>query len=606
MARPQSKCVSTRPEAAETAQPVAQAPAQRILVAEDSPVTQDLLKLVLRQRGHQVDIASDGEEALAALKRASYDVVLMDLHLPKMDGLQVAAAFRAGQGDEQAPRFVAITADVKGLLAHAADCETFDEVVPKPFDLNDIFKVIEGDADAAAPSPAPAAGPQDASVDSVKIPTASRNSSRLEGLGHEFLRWPEDFASDRLSARGLQASLGDGSFDAILLCEPATVDDLGQIWKTKSLHLLPVIDLTGALGARADLDASKLANDDAARVGELIAVFHERRKRLHGDLLYSDDLGDKLLGRAFVAGRQLQPAYDPAARSLVAYNVLLASDQVESEVDKLIKSGFLSEVFFDRFHVCDRCGSSRFNIREECPQCRSPQMTEEAYLHHFRCAYQGPESDFRQGDDLVCPKCRQELSHFSVDYDKPGSMVSCGGCGHATSEPSVGFVCIDCQAHSDGDAIRVRDVQAYSLTERAVDYLQSGRALLGHRQGALRFAELPIDLIVALNGELKRHEEEGTPFAFLDISYDKAREVEHEAGPRQFSQARDLVLENMRNIVRKQDRVVKGQSYDFALMAGADADEVRKTVNDLREEATNAVRFDLGVTIQVYGPEDFA
>ena len=58
--------------------------------------------------------------------------------------------------------------------------------------------------------------------------------------------------------------------------------------------------------------------------------------------------------------------------------------------------------------------------------------------------------------------------------------------------------------------------------------------------------------------------------------------------------------------MRKQDRVVKGQSYDFALMPGADADEVRNTLNDLREEATNAVRFDLGVSIQVYGPEDFA
>ncbi|MEE8575844.1 MAG: response regulator, partial [candidate division Zixibacteria bacterium] len=61
--------------------------AQRILVAEDSPVTQDLLKLVLEERGHHVEVVADGEAALAELKVNTYDVVLMDFHLPKMDGL---------------------------------------------------------------------------------------------------------------------------------------------------------------------------------------------------------------------------------------------------------------------------------------------------------------------------------------------------------------------------------------------------------------------------------------------------------------------------------------------------------------------------------------
>lgn len=64
---------------------------QRILVADDSEVTQDLLKLLLTQRGHEVDVVSDGEEALKALRSHDYDVVLMDFHLHGMDGLEFAS-----------------------------------------------------------------------------------------------------------------------------------------------------------------------------------------------------------------------------------------------------------------------------------------------------------------------------------------------------------------------------------------------------------------------------------------------------------------------------------------------------------------------------------
>ena len=55
---------------------------RRVLVAEDSPTTHEILKLLLTQRGHHVDIATDGEQALEALRRNHYDVALLDFHLP--------------------------------------------------------------------------------------------------------------------------------------------------------------------------------------------------------------------------------------------------------------------------------------------------------------------------------------------------------------------------------------------------------------------------------------------------------------------------------------------------------------------------------------------
>ena len=76
---------ATASNLAPTSHPLA---GRRVLVAEDSPTTHEILKLLLTQRGHHVDIAIDGEQALEALRQNHYDVALLDFHLPKMDGLR--------------------------------------------------------------------------------------------------------------------------------------------------------------------------------------------------------------------------------------------------------------------------------------------------------------------------------------------------------------------------------------------------------------------------------------------------------------------------------------------------------------------------------------
>ena len=319
-----------------------------------------------------------------------------------------------------------------------------------------------------------------------------------------------------------------------MIKEPAQARDITALWATKALHVLPVIDLTGALGDSADLDGSKLSVAETDQVSVLINDFHNRRMRLHHDVLYSDDLGLKLLGRAYAAGKPLTPSYDPAQRGLVGYNLALESDLVESEAAKLCDMGYLERSFFDRFHQCGACGSSRLHVREECSECRSPDLREEAYLHHFSCAYQGPESDFRHGEDLVCPKCRKELAHFGVDYDKPGSMMKCGACGHGNTDPLVGFICLDCRAHASSDVPVTHDVYGYELTDRGVGYLETGRAMLGRQHHAMRLAHLPLEVIVAVNAELKVYQEDSAPFVVLDISYGNQRRIEREHGLREF------------------------------------------------------------------------
>ena len=574
----------------------------RILIAEDHSVTQEILKLVLTQRGFCVDIASDGAEALEALRQNSYDVALLDFHLPIMDGVQILSTVVAEHASRPRPRFVAITADVEGLLAHEENCENFDKVMQKPVNIAEICAFVESvtkDEQGATTAMAP---PVRAVVESETAPAS--DLSALLALDCKFLRWPHDLNSNRLSARALQATIRRENFDAILIEELRGAADISSIWNARFLHLLPIIDCTGRLGKRADFDYSRPARDDPKKIDELIRSFNFRCASLHHDILYSEELSDKLLARIFVSNAPLSPIYDARSRSLVQYNLILDFDVINQQVQPLTEKRLLKPRFFDRVHKCGHCGSSVFNAREECPQCRSSNVNEESYLHHFKCAYQGPESDFRNLDDLVCPKCKGELRHFGHDYDRPGTMVKCGACGHSTSEPMVGFVCVSCGTHTDGDAIETRDISSYELTERAIGYLEGGGAFLGFSKEKLRFSDFPLELIIALNEEAQKYNESKTPFALLEIAYLNERVINEEGGSRQFNNIRNLFLENLRGVLGGDAKIVPGRAYDFALLRGESHEDARARVDVARESAAKDLKQDPGAAITVFGPED--
>lgn len=597
---------------AESVQPTrAVPPGRRILVAEDSPITHELLKLLLTQRGHEVDITTDGREALQALQSKQYDVALLDFHLPEMSGLDVAMALRKDPHGLKLPRLVVITADVEGLLAHGEECESFDNIIPKPLDIYRVGELIEEQARIAdeekaeaAQEPAPVLPSPPASIGGT--PPSPRPASFVDDLDYEYLSWPDDLRHEHLSARGLQATLGEARFAAIVIREPISERQLTTLWRHKALFALPVIDLTGTLGPKADLDASGLGAGDSERVDELVRGFQIRRARLNRDLLFSSSTQEQLLGRVFVSDKPLTAAYDAASKALVSYNTVLDGETVDAKAQILATQGLLKQEFFDRFHVCPRCDSARLHVREECPKCRSPDLTEEAYLHHFKCAYQGPESEFRSGDELICPKCRGELSHFGFDYDRPGSMMVCGRCGHASSDPSVGFVCLDCNTHTPGEKCGTRDVYSYRITDQGVGFAEYGRSFLATAGDILQFTDLPLELVVALNAEAKRFNESQVPFTLVSIVYENERELVAENGVIQFDQARNLFLDNVRAALPNGSTVVKGKSYDFALLRGVGPDVANAKLATVGRDAQRTVRLDLGARLVGFGPEDIS
>ncbi|MCI0462759.1 MAG: PAS domain-containing protein [Gemmataceae bacterium] len=138
----------------------AQAPAPaspqhlRVLLAEDNAVNQKLAIRLLEKRGHRVVVAGTGNEALAALERERFDVVLMDVQMPELDGFETTAAIRAHeQGTGAHLPIVAMTAHaMKGDRERCLEVG-MDGYVSKPLQANELFEVVESLVGARAPAP---------------------------------------------------------------------------------------------------------------------------------------------------------------------------------------------------------------------------------------------------------------------------------------------------------------------------------------------------------------------------------------------------------------------------------------------------------------------
>jgi signal transduction histidine kinase/DNA-binding NarL/FixJ family response regulator len=123
----------------------------RILLAEDNIVNQKVALGLLKPGGHSVDVANDGRAALALATANDYDVVLMDMHMPNMDGIEATKAIRALPGPRGAVRIIAATA---GALQSDIDrCleAGMNDYIAKPIVPEKLFAALRAAAPAAMP-----------------------------------------------------------------------------------------------------------------------------------------------------------------------------------------------------------------------------------------------------------------------------------------------------------------------------------------------------------------------------------------------------------------------------------------------------------------------
>jgi two-component system sensor histidine kinase RpfC len=128
----------------------------RVLVAEDNRTNQMVIAKILERAGHEVTLVGDGEQALEAMKSRSFDVTLMDLHMPVMGGVEAAKLYRFLDRTSRRMPIVALTADATPEAF--AECKEADmeAVLTKPIDTHKLFELL----DRLAPGLPPAAGPE--------------------------------------------------------------------------------------------------------------------------------------------------------------------------------------------------------------------------------------------------------------------------------------------------------------------------------------------------------------------------------------------------------------------------------------------------------------
>lgn len=132
---------SGTPQAAPT-EPAGPEPRPRVLLAEDNAVNQKVAKLMLARLGYEVDAVDNGAEAVAALMATPYPLVLMDIHMPQMDGLEATRILRAQLPADRQPRIIALTASALVEDRRACTEAGMDGYLMKPFRQEQLGAVL--------------------------------------------------------------------------------------------------------------------------------------------------------------------------------------------------------------------------------------------------------------------------------------------------------------------------------------------------------------------------------------------------------------------------------------------------------------------------------
>ena len=219
-----------------------------VLVAEDNLVNQRVAVGLLTRRGHQATVVNNGREALEALERQAFDMVLMDVQMPEMGGLEATAAIRARERETGGHiRIVAMTAHAMNGDRERCIAAGMDGYLSKPLDPRMLFAAIEDEPPAAAPAPVQAAPTFDRSAALDRLDGDEALLSNVIGI---FL----DDCPARLKA--IKAAVDARDAEAIRLAAHGLKGAAGNL---SASSLFDAAEILERIGAESRLDAAEAA-----------------------------------------------------------------------------------------------------------------------------------------------------------------------------------------------------------------------------------------------------------------------------------------------------------------------------------------------------------
>jgi CheY-like chemotaxis protein len=114
-----------------------------VLLVEDHPINQKLATVLLQRMGFQVDLAKDGAEAVLAAESRAYDLILMDVQMPVMNGIEATEKIRAGSGPNKTTPIVALTANAMQSDKDACFAAGMNDFLTKPFSKEGLAQALE-------------------------------------------------------------------------------------------------------------------------------------------------------------------------------------------------------------------------------------------------------------------------------------------------------------------------------------------------------------------------------------------------------------------------------------------------------------------------------
>jgi two-component system sensor histidine kinase RpfC len=187
----------------------------QILVAEDNAVNQRVIVGILERAGHRVRLVSDGEQALDVLENERFDVVIMDLNMPELGGLDAARAYRFMDPDATQVPIIMLSADVTAEAMKECEDAGIDAFLAKPIEARRLLDTIANLI--AKRSRAVETAASDADDASLVINPAALAELELIGSGSNFM--PElvnGFVQDgEALLRQMEAAVAAGQIDAL-------------------------------------------------------------------------------------------------------------------------------------------------------------------------------------------------------------------------------------------------------------------------------------------------------------------------------------------------------------------------------------------------------